>query len=331
MVLCFLLVFSVAILASTDCPTKEEYSVMIKKAINDYFAYPSQEKLLQLQEMLKIYATHDFTKCLEEEVAYEFTQICSDGTAYNTCSVTKPLYCDNGSLFDNCQACGCDTNFGCETNGSCVLLTCSDGTLYDQCSTTKPLFCQNGTLVNMCSVCSCNENQICKTDESCLNKAEAKRVILLIIDADRILAQKALETAENTLVKYPEKYESSVKQEIEKSKQSLSHADIEVENNEYTKAVDDYKISWEHSQEAIRLANIPCPPNCVGKCGGASDGCGGSCNAACPDGQVCTNGICTAKPKEEKPLIVKIVEAIVKVIVTIVKAIVKFFKKLFRW
>ncbi|MDP2906484.1 MAG: hypothetical protein Q8O03_00940 [Nanoarchaeota archaeon] len=326
-----MLVLSVIVLASTSCPTKEEYRTMIKEAVNDYFSYPSHEKLMTLQDMLKVYATHDFSKCLEQEISYEFTQTCSDGTAYGSCSVTKPLYCDNGSLVNDCNSCGCDANFGCQADGSCVALTCSDGTLYDQCSSTKPLFCQNGTLVNMCNICGCNEDQICKTDESCLNKVEAKQTILLIIEADKTLAQKALETAKNTPVKYPEKYKGQVEQQIEMAQLWLDNANKKTDAGEYNKAIDDYKKSWQHSQKAIDFANIPCPPNCVGKCGGASDGCGGSCNAACPAGQVCTNGSCTAKPKEEKPLIVKIVEAIVKVIVTIVKAIVKFFKKLFRW
>lgn len=327
-VLClFVLVFSVAVLASVSCPTKEEYRAMLKGAVNDYLSFPSHDKLMILQDMLKVYATHDFTQCLEG-AEYVFTQVCSDGTAYDICSVTKPKYCSNGILVDDCEVCGCDAGYMCEADGSCVALTCSDGTLYGRCSSSKPLFCEDGSLVNKCGVCSCPGDQICKADESCLNKVEAKREILLIIEADKMLAEKALESAENTQMKYPQKYGAKVQQEIETAKRLLSQANLEAEAGEYIKAINDYKKSWQHSQKAIEFANIPCTPNCIGKCGGASDGCGGSCNAACPHGQVCTNGSCV---KEEKPLIVKIVETIVKVIVTIVKAVVNFFKKLFRW
>ncbi|MFH0979251.1 MAG: hypothetical protein V1837_08205 [Candidatus Woesearchaeota archaeon] len=35
-----------------------------------------------------------------------------------------------------------------------------------------------------------------------------------------------------------------------------------------------------------------CTPNCVGKCGGASNGCGGTCTAACPSPQVCNVQTC---------------------------------------
>ncbi len=34
---------------------------------------------------------------------------CSDGTFYAECSITKPKYCSEGVLKDNCSICGCDT------------------------------------------------------------------------------------------------------------------------------------------------------------------------------------------------------------------------------
>ena len=47
-------------------------------------------------------------------------QTCSDGTPYGNCSTTKPLYCDNGTLIDNCQVCGCPSGQNCNTTtGSC--------------------------------------------------------------------------------------------------------------------------------------------------------------------------------------------------------------------
>jgi len=45
---------------------------------------------------------------------------CYDGTSYGECSSTKPKYCDNGNLIDNCQACGCPSGQTCEDDGSCT-------------------------------------------------------------------------------------------------------------------------------------------------------------------------------------------------------------------
>jgi len=38
---------------------------------------------------------------------------CSDGTPYGLCSETKPLYCDNGNLVNNCSYCGCPSEKAC--------------------------------------------------------------------------------------------------------------------------------------------------------------------------------------------------------------------------
>lgn len=301
MVLClFLIVFSVTVMASTGCPSKGEYRVLLVGAVNDYFTNPDHEKLMNLQDMLKVYATHDFSQCLaggaggmrvcsdgtvygscsvvkplycdfgglvgkcgvcgcdagfgcQADGACE--QVCSDGTAYNTCSATRPLFCDNGSLVSNCQVCNCNAGYGCRADGVCVALVCADGTLYGQCSADRPLFCESGTLVNKCKACGCYEGQICKADETCLNKSEAKQAIPWMVQADKTVAEKALEAAENTPIKHPENYEPDFRQEIETAKQLLSQANAETENNEYDKAVDDYKQSWQHSQKAIEFAN----------------------------------------------------------------------------
>ncbi|PKP54492.1 MAG: hypothetical protein CVT90_00995, partial [Candidatus Altiarchaeales archaeon HGW-Altiarchaeales-3] len=89
---------------------------------------------------------------------------CSDGTPYGQCSTTKPGYCDNGTLIDNCSLCGCDVGQECNvTSGQCYISpsTCSDGTPYGQCSTTKPGYCDNGTLIDNCSLCGCDAGQEC--------------------------------------------------------------------------------------------------------------------------------------------------------------------------
>jgi hypothetical protein len=45
---------------------------------------------------------------------------CSDGTAYGSCSVTLPKFCDNGTLIDKCSRCGCLTGLSCNaTSEAC--------------------------------------------------------------------------------------------------------------------------------------------------------------------------------------------------------------------
>ncbi|MCL5729995.1 MAG: hypothetical protein M1165_00295 [Candidatus Pacearchaeota archaeon] len=55
-----------------------------------------------------------------------YTKTCSDGTVAGTCSSTKPLDClgsslDSGALgfVNNCQLCGCDSGYVCQSDGSC--------------------------------------------------------------------------------------------------------------------------------------------------------------------------------------------------------------------
>lgn len=47
---------------------------------------------------------------------------CTDGTSYGQCSATLPLYCNQGTLEDNCQLCGCSEGI-CLANGSCEVIT----------------------------------------------------------------------------------------------------------------------------------------------------------------------------------------------------------------
>lgn len=44
---------------------------------------------------------------------------CNDGTSYNSCSSTKPLYCFDGNLVNKCSLCGCAGNYTCQSDQSC--------------------------------------------------------------------------------------------------------------------------------------------------------------------------------------------------------------------
>ena len=47
------------------------------------------------------------------------SKVCADGTGYSQCSQTKPLYCNNGVLINNCNQCGCPIENEC-INNQCI-------------------------------------------------------------------------------------------------------------------------------------------------------------------------------------------------------------------
>ncbi len=53
------------------------------------------------------------------DVAWAVRYQCSDGTNYGQCSLTKPKYCDSGSLVNKCSVCGCSPVQVCQ-NENCV-------------------------------------------------------------------------------------------------------------------------------------------------------------------------------------------------------------------
>jgi len=57
----------------------------------------------------------------------KFNPFCSDGTRYDTCSGTKPKYCDNGTLVDRCDICGCPAGQSCRVDGTCYTPTGGGG------------------------------------------------------------------------------------------------------------------------------------------------------------------------------------------------------------
>ncbi|MBU3913689.1 MAG: hypothetical protein KKE50_06370 [Nanoarchaeota archaeon] len=60
-----------------------------------------------------------------EEV--DISQVCNDGTLYNSCSFNKPKFCQDGNLINNCPLCGCSTNYQCELDESCSLIPIPTG------------------------------------------------------------------------------------------------------------------------------------------------------------------------------------------------------------
>jgi len=107
---------------------------------------------------------------------------CSDRTAYNSCSLTLPKYCSNGTLTDKCSSCGCPSGQSCNyTDSSCYASTtpgqrCTDGTAYGVCSKTAPKYCDNGQLKDKCSYCGCQANLLCNyTANSCYKPPHAQQ------------------------------------------------------------------------------------------------------------------------------------------------------------
>jgi parallel beta-helix repeat protein len=61
---------------------------------------------------------------------------CSDGTPYGQCNPTnRPKYCDNGTIIDNCNRCGCDPGQSCNTtSGKCYTLPAGDNCTCSTCA-----------------------------------------------------------------------------------------------------------------------------------------------------------------------------------------------------
>ena len=78
---------------------------------------------------------------------------CSDGTPIDSCSGTKPNYCNSqGELSENAQLCGCPDNFIFDkSSNSCISSTCSDGTVVGACSNSD-----KGKI--------CNSDRVLKSD-----------------------------------------------------------------------------------------------------------------------------------------------------------------------
>jgi hypothetical protein len=58
-------------------------------------------------------------KLLENNSIIEVDNFCGDGTFYDSCSTTKPYFCQDGKFIELSSVCGCPEGFG-RNNNSCV-------------------------------------------------------------------------------------------------------------------------------------------------------------------------------------------------------------------
>ncbi len=99
------------------------------------------------------------------------TAPCADGTPDGQCSLTKPLYCENGLLRERASLCGCPPGMMLQGESCASQKICSDGTPAGSCSLSKPYFCNaDGTLSKKSSVCGCPQNTIPLGDD-CVDQA----------------------------------------------------------------------------------------------------------------------------------------------------------------
>ena len=108
-------------------------------------------------------------KSCPEDCGYPVLQ-CSDGTPFDSCSSTKPLFCDNGLLVQRPEECGCPANNTLE-NGQCVSsLACSNGAKPGECALQKPYYCSSSLqLEQRASLCGCPPNQV-QIGDSCVSQ-----------------------------------------------------------------------------------------------------------------------------------------------------------------
>jgi len=77
---------------------------------------------------LNCYKYSNVIECSQNEVCIEGSCVsqvipedkCQDNTFYNKCSLTKPLYCEEGELINDCETCGCPGNKFCSPSGNCI-------------------------------------------------------------------------------------------------------------------------------------------------------------------------------------------------------------------
>ncbi|MCX6773722.1 MAG: CAP domain-containing protein [Candidatus Micrarchaeota archaeon] len=81
---------------------------------------------------------------------------CSAYWPAGACDIkNKPLYCNNGTIENRSDICGCDGNSRPYASFCIPKVMCSDGTFSPDCSVNRPFQCVNGTLVERASNCAC--------------------------------------------------------------------------------------------------------------------------------------------------------------------------------
>jgi len=75
--------------------------------------------------------------------------LCKDGTPYGKCSITKPFYCDNGTLIQDCNTCNCPGTLTCNSSATQQCEAGEDPTYYGGGSQHN---CVDGTLKGDCSL-----------------------------------------------------------------------------------------------------------------------------------------------------------------------------------
>jgi len=114
---------------------------------------------------------------------------CSDGTAFNSCSLSKPSFCNSaGLLVDKASQCNCPA--GKVVSGeSCVVAatTCSDGTAFNVCSLSKPSWCSPaGLLADWASLCGCPAGKVVSGDSCIVPGSSVSQAITCVFDNSRL-------------------------------------------------------------------------------------------------------------------------------------------------
>jgi len=109
----------------------------------------------------------------------KFNPFCSDGTRYDTCSGTKPKYCDNGTLVDRCDICGCPPGQSCRADGICYTPSGGGGGGFLPTTTTTGAAggsTEETTQTNQTGTQQqqCQERWVCSEWSECINGVQTR-------------------------------------------------------------------------------------------------------------------------------------------------------------
>lgn len=91
-------------------------SEITEKPAEEQIVKPEEEMITPLpeEELPKEEITPEEVK--EKPNEKPIIQKCADGTPYSQCSTSRPKYCENGSLVNKCDICGCEKDYFCIYN-----------------------------------------------------------------------------------------------------------------------------------------------------------------------------------------------------------------------